>query len=456
MDAGDLLLRHSAAYREIIDSLPFRDARVDEISVHTLRTTKMRLLRLLVMPSGKQEDEHVGYEAFALVCGHFVMCLSDMSREGLILPRPGDPLRSILKQLPPGRVDMSVAEICAAIDLWPQGKGHPRRIGWSENADWSISFYPRQVARRFPFRPQFRTDRMTWSPRQFREDSELPEAAADALLNACADKPVTPRDLGDTDRDAFTILEWKPAGNLDRERFMLAACRDLIGFEAFQPNDPVTLKMCRLSFYSDADFFELEDRRTGIAQLSRYVGRTGDSTSGVEYAELIAINWSGQLLHDLNEKFDLNLTINEIPAYVDFFCQSVEGKFGYFKIIQNPDDLNWLGEADAIKRAASEHIHNIEVYHDKFVEFEIRRHDPASSNWQARLRNRWCLIRATVVYARALFISTFIVDQSGFIEMTTDDEISDSLPIVPEKISFPSHYVYIQRKEIDPDEDDKS
>tara|TARA_R110002051_G_scaffold67814_4_gene122485 strand:- start:10879 stop:12324 length:1446 start_codon:yes stop_codon:yes gene_type:complete len=214
---------------------------------------------------------------------------------------------------------------------------------------------------------------------------------------------------------------------------------DLVGFSGPVEGEAVVLKVAELPFYKRTRLIDMLDRRSGYPKLASFMGEYSMESNVISYERVLPIDWQSRTIFAKNASETLHLKAETVPSYLKFFCQYIKGSDGYFRIIEDPDELSWLGiSKDAYRRAAN-HIHPIELWTPEAVP------DPAGD--AARQGQGYYLARGWVIYSRALFAAVFLVSETGAVQMIEDQPFSAQLPIVPETISKKTHFFYLLREE---------
>lgn len=99
--------------------------------------------------------------------------------------------------------------------------------------------------------------------------------------------------------------------------------------------DHTTVRQMPLPFYKGYSFYELTDLSAIPAARKYAIYKSGDVN---------VINWTNQVIYDVNEKSPINLTDKTVASYVKFFFNYVRGRHGRFMIIENIDDIRWQVE----------------------------------------------------------------------------------------------------------------
>lgn len=99
--------------------------------------------------------------------------------------------------------------------------------------------------------------------------------------------------------------------------------------------ESTTVRAMALPFYKGYDFYELTDMSAIPAARKFVIYKPGDVN---------VVNWTNQVIYDVNEKAPIALTERNVTNYVKFFFGYVRGRHGRFLIIETIDDIRWQVE----------------------------------------------------------------------------------------------------------------
>lgn len=68
--------------------------------------------------------------------------------------------------------------------------------------------------------------------------------------------------------------------------------------------------------------------------------------------DVIAMNWTNEPIYSVNEKAPIKLDRKTIIPYAKFFFHFVRGQLGRFIIVEKPDEVTWLPNANADEKNA--------------------------------------------------------------------------------------------------------
>ncbi len=179
-----------------------------------------------------------------------------------------------------------------------------------------------------------------------------------------------------------------------------------------------------LPFYPDSSLCEAHCRNVdGFAGYLTWIA-TKDTC--------IHLTGSSPPIHNLNYQLPLKLEDADMAkSYLKFFCLVVHGSGGAFQIVESLDEVRFESGAEkpelsdeVVARIKPCEVERVEGEKEGDKDGKSKRKDGSSdSGWK---------VKATVQYANALFESTFMVVESGMVQMLDDEPIIDDLPLLSE------------------------
>ena len=119
--------------------------------------------------------------------------------------------------------------------------------------------------------------------------------------------------------------------NPEKVAKILAEVNPALAPVPFRP-DSSTIRTHKLPFYKDYLLLELTDLSTTPGARKYAVYKPGDVN---------IINWTNQVIYEVNEKAPIHLREDLVVDYVKFFFSYVRGRHGRFLIIETIDDVRW-------------------------------------------------------------------------------------------------------------------
>lgn len=165
--------------------------------------------------------------------------------------------------------------------------------------------------------------------------------------------------------------------------------------------DSLELRVADLPWYEEYKFYSLQDSE----QTRHMLYKAGD-------AEIM--NWTNEVIYRTNDKSPIRLDRKNVIPYAKFFFHYVRGQLGRFIIVEKPDDVAWLDNANA---------EEMQKVADRLM--------PVTYKGIGR-DNRY-LLTATVVFKNALFRTNIRVAMDGLMELTDEELLLEDLnvPIDP-------------------------
>lgn len=161
------------------------------------------------------------------------------------------------------------------------------------------------------------------------------------------------------------------------------------------------VRVAALPWYDEYKFYVLQDH----AQTRNMLYKSGDP-------ELM--NWTNEIIYRVNDKAPIKLDRKNVILYSKFFFHYVRGQLGRFIIVEKPDEVAWLDNAnqDEMQKVA-----------DRLM----------SVTYKGIGRDNRFLLTATVVFKNALFRTNIRVAQDGLMELTDEELLLEdlSVPIDP-------------------------
>jgi hypothetical protein len=211
-------------------------------------------------------------------------------------------------------------------------------------------------------------------------------------------------------------------------------------------------------FYKGCRLYRVIDMRGPRSRFASFVLHH-------ESADLLALHTQSTPIHEFNARQhgrgELLIDESTVAAYVRFFCEFVHGDAGAFSIIESPQEIRWLSQAEknsakqrgqVLRRVFTGALAPVQLYRPRFG--PPREQAPADEETAAPPpaaeppRSLCC--RVFLGYARHLFTAGIAVHPGGSIEMFTDSALhDDTLPIQP--LSFNIEFQFRLRVDAAPD-----
>jgi len=108
------------------------------------------------------------------------------------------------------------------------------------------------------------------------------------------------------------------------------------------PEGKTDVGVAKLPFYDDYQFYELTDTTREAPNRRYMLYKPGDPN---------LMNWTNEPIYTVNERAPIKLDRKSIVFYAKFFFHYVRGQLGRFIIVEKPEDVRWLPEANDKEKA---------------------------------------------------------------------------------------------------------
>lgn len=126
----------------------------------------------------------------------------------------------------------------------------------------------------------------------------------------------------------------------DTRVFLNEIARDLLPISV--PADKTLVQVAALPFYEEYKLYALTDMTLPPPNVRYVLYKTGD---------LNIMNWTNEPIYGVNEKAPIKLDRKTLVPYAKFFFHYVRGQLGRFIIVEKPEDVRWLDEANEKEKA---------------------------------------------------------------------------------------------------------
>jgi hypothetical protein len=186
----------------------------------------------------------------------------------------------------------------------------------------------------------------------------------------------------------------------DQTKSLIAEARDKLEAKNMDIS-ALEVRVSNLPWYEQYKFYTLADDE----QTRHMLYKPGD-------AEML--NWTNEIIYRVNEKAPIKLDRKNVILYSKFFFHYVRGQLGRFIIVEKPDDVAWLDNANE---------NEMQKVNDRLI--------PVTYKGIGR-DNRY-LLTSTVIFKNALFKTNIRVAQDGLMELTDEELLLEDLnvPIDP-------------------------
>ncbi len=108
------------------------------------------------------------------------------------------------------------------------------------------------------------------------------------------------------------------------------------------PADKVTVQVADLPFYDEFKLYAISDTTLPPPNTRYMLYKPGD---------ISLMNWTNEPIYSINERAPIKLDRKTIVPYAKFFFHYVRGQLGRFIIVEKPDEVVWLANANTKEKA---------------------------------------------------------------------------------------------------------
>ena len=108
------------------------------------------------------------------------------------------------------------------------------------------------------------------------------------------------------------------------------------------PLDKTLVQVASLPFYDEFKFYALTDMTLPPPNVRYMLYKPG---------EVSLMNWTNEPIYSVNERAPIKLDRKTLVPYAKFFFHYVRGQLGRFIIVEKPEDVVWLPNANAEEKA---------------------------------------------------------------------------------------------------------
>lgn len=162
-----------------------------------------------------------------------------------------------------------------------------------------------------------------------------------------------------------------------------------------------------LSFYEGYFLAELSDHTVNPPMVRNAICN--------DKGDVHVINWTNEVIFQLNKTIPITLTDDTAIDYVRFFFTYVRGAHGRFLIIDTVDDIDWREEPAPSGRKAL----------GKMIEpMQLIRRDPDGTR----------IFRVSIVFRDSLFTAEAHLKPDGAISMSNEELLVEDIPVADDLI----------------------
>jgi hypothetical protein len=166
--------------------------------------------------------------------------------------------------------------------------------------------------------------------------------------------------------------------------------------------DATAIRTQRLPFYRGYELLELTDLSAVPPARKFAVYKPGDVN---------ILNWTNQVIYDVNEKAPVLLDERSVGDYVKFFFAYVRGRHGRFLVIESIDDIRWQVEPPLQGR---------KVMQEMLSPVTVAGRDDEGT----------FLLEAFMVFKDSLFKTRVHVRRNGIVSMSDEELKIEGMPVL--------------------------
>jgi hypothetical protein len=106
--------------------------------------------------------------------------------------------------------------------------------------------------------------------------------------------------------------------------------------------DKITVQVADLVFYDEFKFYMMSDTALPPPNARYILYKPGDVS---------LMNWTNEPIYSVNERAPIKLDRKTVIPYAKFFFHYVRGQLGRFIIVEKPDEVVWLANANTKEKA---------------------------------------------------------------------------------------------------------
>src|SRR5580692_9408353 len=108
------------------------------------------------------------------------------------------------------------------------------------------------------------------------------------------------------------------------------------------PADKTTVQVADLPFYDEFKFYAVSDTTLPQPNTRYILYKPGDVS---------LLNWTNEPIYSVNERAPIKLDRKSTVPYAKFFFHYVRGQLGRFIIVEKPEEVVWLANANDKEKA---------------------------------------------------------------------------------------------------------
>jgi hypothetical protein len=144
-------------------------------------------------------------------------------------------------------------------------------------------------------------------------------------------------------------LKFSPLDSAATEKLLADIASDIAPVKL--PAGKTLVEVADLPFYDDFKFYTLSDTTLPPPHTRHILYKQGDVS---------LMNWTNEPIYSVNERAPIKLDRKTCIPYAKFFFHYVRGQLGRFIIVEKPDEVTWLPNAnDKEKAEVNQRLHPV-------------------------------------------------------------------------------------------------
>jgi hypothetical protein len=135
-------------------------------------------------------------------------------------------------------------------------------------------------------------------------------------------------------------LKFKPLDSAEAKKLVEAISSDIAPVKL--PPDKTAVQVADLIFYDEFKFYMMSDTTLPPPNARYMLYKPGDVS---------LMNWTNEPIYAVNERAPIKLDRKTVIPYAKFFFHYVRGQLGRFIIVEKPDEVVWLSNANTKEKA---------------------------------------------------------------------------------------------------------
>jgi len=135
-------------------------------------------------------------------------------------------------------------------------------------------------------------------------------------------------------------ITFQPVDEASAQKILSEIATDLIPVKL--PADKTVVQCAKLPFYDEFKLYALSDTTKSEPNTRYVLYKPGDVS---------VLNWTNEPIYSVNERAPIKVDRKTCASYARFFFHFVRGQLGRFIIVEKPDEVVWLPNANEEEKA---------------------------------------------------------------------------------------------------------